>query len=114
MLKLTAALVMAAALSGCESFAYVDETYGKSPIEKVSYRGETWTVQDNRSASRMIVSGSTGRAFMEGASFGLSAAPGTIYRDAAIQYLKDKGRNCQAAAVTPVIDMTYEVSYLCS
>lgn len=106
-------LTLIIATSGCASMDYMATAYKGLPVEQVTFQGDTWSVTHDPKGQRMAVTTSAGRAAVDGFTWGLTSAPGTVYRDVGQAYLDQHKMKCRAVGATVVLDPTYEVAYIC-
>lgn len=133
-----AALFAAACLvlAGCAGADYVlqnysgvkMETYAVPPANGERYvkKGEVivdtarmYRIFDKPEENRLMITASLGDAaaqgYVQGATYGAvsGAQPKILYQNAAIGYLRSKGRDCRALDTYLLIEPQYEVKYEC-
>lgn len=115
-MRIAAIAAVTLALAGCSGMKYAMDNYSGVPV--VNYHddvsGNDFRVFDKPAENRMMITLSIGGALLQGTMGSAGTTPEPIYENAAIGWLRSKGRYCTATKTFLVVEPQYEVDYDCS
>ena len=90
------------------------DNYGEIEIQQHQYAGKTFNIRDNRDADRLFIA----LGYFSSLSDALLGSPTiegpeTVYRSAALDYLRSAGRSCGITDGALLFESEYEYSYSC-
>ncbi len=118
--KLILTVVLLGSLGGCAGINYAMEHY--SNVDHVTWKasdGTFWWIFDKPDHDKLMITLGLGAAAAVGVQEGLTLGivdadkPGAIYRDKALEWLAEQGRDCEAKFVFLILKVQWEIEYQC-
>lgn len=119
MKKTLLAILLIPLLAGCAGIQYAASNYSDVNPVNWSYGGKSWRIFDKPEENRMMITAgigeSVGMGLAEGLTLGLVDADfhRNKYRDAAVAWLENQGRDCEETDTVLIIKPQWEVKYEC-
>ena len=110
------AIAAAAALGGCATIGYLTTEYGGGRHrdgEVQTASGTTFWVWDHQSKPRFMVTADAAQSAVHGASFGAAKPDNALFKEAGDLWIAKRHPGCRAASAERMIDLYYEVTYVC-